>query len=198
LQRLANEARREVLSFAPTARNPTAARAASRRPDFAVLERGVVTRTLYPDNIVGEPQAMAYAAELVAAGAEVRLVPSLPIRLIIVDRTVAAVPIDPLDGTVGALLIRDMGTVSAMVALFDAYWRDGRPLPDGSESPEFSPLDIAILRHLASGAKDEAVARQLGLSVRTVRRGIADLMERLHADSRFELGIRAANSGLLD
>ena len=70
LQRLADEARREVLSFAPTARNPTDARAASRRPDLDVLARGVITRTIYLDSIVGEPQALAYAADLVAAGGQ--------------------------------------------------------------------------------------------------------------------------------
>ena len=127
-----------------------------------------------------------------------RLLPSLPIRLIIVDRKVAAVPIDPQDATVGALILHDIGTVSAMVALFEAYWRDGRPIPGDNPTDEYSPMDKTILRLLASGAKDEAVARQLGVSVRTVRRAIATLMERLNADSRFALGIHAAARGLLD
>ena len=198
LQELADGARREVLSFAPPARDSSAARAASRRPDLEVLRRGVVTRTLYLDTIVSEPQALAYAADLVAAGGQVRLVPHLPIRLIIVDHTVAAVPIDPEDGAVGALILHDIGTVSAMVALFEAYWRDGRPIPADTPAAEFSATDIVILRLLASGSKDEAVARQLGVSVRTVRRAIANLMDRLGAESRFELGITAASRGLLD
>jgi DNA-binding CsgD family transcriptional regulator len=198
LQELADCARREVLSFAPPARDPGAARAASRRPDLEVLRRGVITRTLYLDSIVNEPQALAYATDLLSAGGQVRLVPSLPIRLIIVDHEVAAVPIDPEDGTVGALILHDAGTVSAMVALFEAYWREGRPIPGPSAADEFTATDVALLRLLASGAKDEAVARQLGVSVRTVRRAIANLMTRLNADSRFELGIRAASRGLLD
>jgi len=198
LRELADSARHEVLSFAPPARDAVAARAASRRPDLEVLARGVTTRTLYLDSTVGEPQALAYALDLVTAGGQVRLVPSLPIRLIIVDHAVAAVPIDPSDGTAGALLLHDIGAVSAMVALFEAYWRGGRLIPDRNPADGFSPMDIAILRLLASGAKDEAVARQLGVSVRTVRRAIADLMCRLNANSRFELGIRAANRGLLN
>ncbi|HEX6499675.1 MAG TPA: LuxR C-terminal-related transcriptional regulator [Micromonosporaceae bacterium] len=198
LQELADGARQEVLAFAPPARDASAARHASRRPDREVLARGVVTRTLYLDTIVNEPQALAYAAELVAAGAQVRLVPDLPIRLIIVDHRVAAIPIDPRDGSVGALIVHDAGTVSAMVALFEAYWRNGRPIPGRTADDEFSATDIAILRLLASGAKDETVARQLGVSVRTVRRAVANLMGRLHAGSRFELAIRASNRGLLD
>ena len=58
-----------------------------------------------------------------------------------------------------------------MVALFEAYWRAARPIPagpDGGDESEFSAMEIATLRLLASGAKDEAVARQLGVSVRTV------------------------------
>jgi DNA-binding CsgD family transcriptional regulator len=197
LQELADGARHEVLSFAPPAHDPNAARAASRRPDLEVLSRGVATRTLYLDSIINDPQAVGYAQELEAAGGQVRLVPGLPIRLIIVDHEVAAVPIDPEDGTVGALILHDVGTLSAMVALFEAYWRDGRPIPHQSPADEFSPTDIVILRLLASGAKDEAVARQLGVSVRTVRRAISNLMTQLNADSRFELGIRAASRGLL-
>jgi DNA-binding CsgD family transcriptional regulator len=197
LQGLADMARHEILSFAPPARNSSAARAASRRPDLEVLARGVVTRTLYVDSIVGEPEALRYAQELVAAGAKVRLVPNLPIRLIIVDHRIAAVPIDPQDGTVGALIVHETGTVSAMVALFEAYWRMARPMSAGPDDGEFSAMEIATLRLLASGAKDEAVARQLGVSVRTIRRAIASLMERLHAESRFELGTRAAERGLL-
>lgn len=198
LQELADQARHEVLSFAPPPRDGNAARHASRRPDREVLTRGVVTRTLYLDTIVSEQQALAYATDLVAAGGQVRLVPNLPIRLIIVDHRVAAIPIDPADGTAGALIVHDVGTVSALTALFEAYWREGRPIPGQSPVDEFSATDIVILRLLGSGAKDETVARQLGVSVRTVRRAIANLMDRLRAGSRFELAIRASSRGLLD
>ncbi|MDP9611903.1 MULTISPECIES: LuxR C-terminal-related transcriptional regulator [Streptomyces] len=42
---------------------------------------------------------------------------------------------------------------------------------------------------------DSAVARQLGMSDRTVRRVVAQLMERLGAQSRFEAGVRAVERG---
>ena len=41
---------------------------------------------------------------------------------------------------------------------------------------------------LASGLKDEAIARYLGVSLRTVRRRVATLMEDLGAHTRFQLG----------
>ncbi|SBW18549.1 regulatory protein LuxR [Candidatus Protofrankia californiensis] len=54
-----------------------------------------------------------------------------------------------------------------------------------------------LLQLLSLGAKDEAAARHLGVSVRTVRRMIADLMRRMDARSRFQAGILAAERGWL-
>jgi DNA-binding CsgD family transcriptional regulator len=198
LEELAVRASTEVVSFSPTAANPTNTRAVSRALNLSALRRQVVMKTLYPDSITSEPAAIEFAKELVAAGAEVRITPSLPLRLIIVDREVAVVPLDPTDGTAGALVVRDPGTITAMLALFESYWRTARELSDDQRQTECTPLERAILRQLAMGAKDEAVARQFGLSVRTLRRGIADMMERLQARSRFELGARAALRGWFD
>jgi DNA-binding NarL/FixJ family response regulator len=41
------------------------------------------------------------------------------------------------------------------------------------------------------------VSRQLGISVRTTRRMVANVMERLEARSRFEAGYEAARRGWL-
>lgn len=54
-----------------------------------------------------------------------------------------------------------------------------------------------MLRLLAAGLTDEAVARRLDVSVRTLRRVTADLMERLEARSRFQAGYLAATRGWL-
>ncbi|MGY0231554.1 helix-turn-helix transcriptional regulator [Longispora urticae] len=196
LQELAVNAREEVLSFNPTAANPTATRAASRPLDLAVLDRGVRMRRIYPENICRETSAWAYASSLTEAGAEVRVAPSLPLRLIVIDYQVGVIPLNPNDAESGAILAREPGLVAALVALFESYWPRSRTLASLAERPgDCSPLERSILRLLATGAKDEAVARQLGLSVRTVRRNIADLMDRLQATSRFALAIRASESG---
>ena len=50
---------------------------------------------------------------------------------------------------------------------------------------------------LGAGLKDEAIARYLGCSLRTVRRRIAALMDRHGADTRFQLGLAVAQGGLL-
>ena len=55
----------------------------------------------------------------------------------------------------------------------------------------------ALLKLLAGGLTDEAAATRLGVSTRTARRMMADLMERLNARSRFEAGLKAAQRGWL-
>jgi DNA-binding NarL/FixJ family response regulator len=53
-------------------------------------------------------------------------------------------------------------------------------------------LERKLLDLLAQGLTDEAVAKRLGVSVRTERRMIASLMRRLQASGRFEAGVKAA------
>ena len=50
---------------------------------------------------------------------------------------------------------------------------------------------------LASGSKDEAAARALGMSLRTYRRRVAELMTAVGATSRFQAGLRARELSLV-
>ncbi|WP_274560762.1 LuxR C-terminal-related transcriptional regulator [Streptomyces spiramyceticus] len=53
-----------------------------------------------------------------------------------------------------------------------------------------------ILRMLSAGHTDETASRQLGMSLRTYRRRVAELMTMLGATSRFQAGIRAREFGI--
>jgi DNA-binding NarL/FixJ family response regulator len=53
---------------------------------------------------------------------------------------------------------------------------------------ELTSRQVAIGRMLSTGAKDAAIARELGLSVRTVRSEISSLIAGLGARSRFQAG----------
>ncbi|WP_158660766.1 hypothetical protein [Nocardia seriolae] len=61
----------------------------------------------------------------------------------------------------------------------------------------FDEMGIAVLRFLNAGVTDEVAARRLSVSTRTYRRYLADVMIRLNAATRFQLGARAAELGLL-
>lgn len=65
------------------------------------------------------------------------------------------------------------------------------------KDPDKAELMIAILGLLNQGRKDAAAARALGLSVRTYRRRVADVLCWLDVSSRFEAGVRAAEMGLV-
>jgi hypothetical protein len=54
-----------------------------------------------------------------------------------------------------------------------------------------------VLSFLAVGSKDATAARELGMSVRTYRRHVAEIMRRLDAVSRFQAGVRAMELGLV-
>jgi DNA-binding NarL/FixJ family response regulator len=53
---------------------------------------------------------------------------------------------------------------------------------------ELTSRQIAIGRMMSTGAKDAAIARDLGLSLRTVRAEISALIKGLGAKSRFQAG----------
>ena len=55
----------------------------------------------------------------------------------------------------------------------------------------------AVLELLMLGSKDESISRQLGISLRTVRRRVAELMDELGAGTRFQAGVESARRGLL-
>lgn len=198
MEELTIAATSEILSLCPAASNPTATYSPSRQLDLAALSRGVRMRAIYLDSIAYDTGALAYRAELIEAGGEVRVSSTLPTRLAIVDGKTAVVPMSLLNSIEGCLIIHHRGTVTALGALFESYWQNAVKLFAQPESGrDCTVTEHAILRLLASGAKDGTIARQLGLSVRTVRRCIADLMSRAGASSRFELAVRAVASGWL-
>lgn len=92
------------------------------------------------------------------------------------------------------LLLRPPVIIDAFVALFEELWRRAEPLL----SRDATAQDVKLLELLSLGFKDEAIARQMGLGLRTVRRRIAGLMDEHGADTRFQLGAAVSRRGLLD
>ena len=55
--------------------------------------------------------------------------------------------------------------------------------------------DAGILSLLSDGRSDATIARQSGVSLRTVERRVRALMDRLGARTRFQAGVQAAHRG---
>jgi DNA-binding CsgD family transcriptional regulator/sugar-specific transcriptional regulator TrmB len=196
---LTREVTEEFLAFAPGGPQTAENMAASRPLNQDLLERGVRMRTLYLDSVRSHRPTVEHATWLAGLGGQVRTVPSLPTRMILMDRRIAMISVSSDDTAAGAVVLTGQGTLTLLYALFETTWESAQPLG------EVVPVDphgltaqqTAALRLLAEGHTDEAIAKRLGVSHRTARRIASELMDRLDARSRFEAGVRAVQQGWL-
>jgi DNA-binding CsgD family transcriptional regulator len=134
---------------------------------------------------------------LVAAGEEARTLADVPLKAMIADRHLALIPLrleEP--GLEGGLLVHPSPLLQALTTLFEALWERAAPLRFVGESiaagdgplPALTADDERLLALLSAGVKDEAIARQLGVGLRTVERQVRRLMDAVHVRTRFQLG----------
>ncbi|MFJ7067046.1 helix-turn-helix transcriptional regulator [Streptomyces sp. NPDC101115] len=165
----------------------TAAFDAVRRTDLKYLQRGLRMRTIVHTRALGSPGVGHFVSELSERGARVRGTAGPLERMVIFDRRTALVATDPADITRGALVVRQPGLVSCLLALFEHRWSRSCALADDLPSA----TERRVLRAMARVDKDEAGARELGMSVRTYRGHVAALMRRLGAPNRFRAALAA-------
>jgi DNA-binding CsgD family transcriptional regulator len=159
-----------------------------------VVAEGRRSRAIYPVRALHD--APDVLAARLAVGEEIRVLPDLPTRLLVVGDSHAVLP-EPLGlADIPLAVVRQRGVVEAMTWWFDELW--GRAAVPALAETE-PPLDLRrfLLEQLAAGAHDEQIARKLGISLRTVRRRVSALMSELGADSRFQAGVEAARRGWL-
>ena len=183
-----------MLAWAP----PTEALPASRVHDAALLERGVAIRMLaLQAHYRASTEYSAHLREIADLGADVRLATVLPTRLVTIDREVAIVPNDPASPEEAATVVHQQTIVALTVDAFEFLWHDAQPIAPRSTNDAWEPdaLALKVLDLLADGAKDESVARMVGMSVRSVRRLISRVSEETGTESRFALGAIAVSNG---
>ncbi|MEU0075925.1 LuxR C-terminal-related transcriptional regulator [Streptomyces sp. NPDC006332] len=170
--------------------------------DRRQIENGVQVRSIFSQRLAGVPEDAEHLRAKAELGVQVRLSPVVPMNMIIADDQFAILPVNPEDHTAGAILAHGSALVRSYQALFEHAWHMATPFGDQTRPAHggdgLREQQRAALRMLASGMKDEKVARNLGVSLRTVSRMISDLMQELDASSRFEAGVRAALMGWLD
>jgi DNA-binding CsgD family transcriptional regulator len=200
LEQLAHEATCSCLSFMPGGAQSAVSLAASGPLDRLLLHRGLTVRTVYLDSMRNDPATVRYARWLTELGGQVRTTATLPIRMVLFDQTTGLLPIDPDNTRLGAVQVGGPGAMLALVRLFEMVWAQatpfGTPLPAHPDE-SLTGQQRELLRLLATGLTDESASRRLGLSLRSVRRMMADLTDRLDAHSRFEAGVRAVRRGWL-
>lgn len=135
-----------------------------------------------------------------AAGEQVRLVRDLPLSVTVVDGISGIIDLTNIDPSgAGSASVWHSPFIAGMTALVEGFHRRGVPLPeeDRGGSTPVAERDRMIITLLGAGASDAMVARQLGVSVRTVERRVRTLMDQLEAGSRMQLGIEAVRRGLI-
>jgi hypothetical protein len=164
---------------------------------LAAPHGGTRILTSYPDSGRGRARNTELIQVASTAGAEVRTHAALPTWLGIVGRRTVILPRDPDNVGAGLILLHRGSHVRAALWMFAHAWQTASPLPAGNDAISLSRWERRVLAQVATGIKDEAGARRLEVSVRTYRRYVTELCERLGASSRFEAGIRAAQAGLV-
>jgi DNA-binding CsgD family transcriptional regulator len=195
LAELVEAGRHEYLSMQPEQTFSRDAVRAAAPHNRALLARAMTVLTL------GVPAAddvtEAHMVELTSGGMEYRELGALPTKLMIVDRRTAVVPLDPARTSAGALEITAPSTVRSLTDLFLAHWsRSDRPHVMPAASVELSARERAVVVALAGGCTDRGAAALLGLSARTVAYTVRALMDRYHAQNRFQLGLVLGAAGL--
>jgi DNA-binding CsgD family transcriptional regulator len=190
----------EMLTVQPSNRFSERSILQGMERDRPLTERGVRIRTLYQHTVRYDLERLAYVEQLSNGKVEYRTIDELVERLIICDETVAFIP--TRDDQQVALELRNPGLVRYLIKVFEFMW--GRSVPLSAGAPyETAPDGITEIQHsiaklLVEGHVDEAIARRLGMNVRTCRAHIAKLATALGSGSRAQLGFLIAQSGILD
>lgn len=205
--RLQHQASQEFMAFD----RPPYVSAPESPLETVVLDRGVTWRAIYAAASFETEGSWEEAQLLAARGEQARVVPDLPVKLAIADRSVALVSLTLDPARRDAIVTESPSLVQALCDLFEFYWERAIPVP--SDRAEVSGLhggpasapssssraptreERVLLTLIAAGLKDDVIARQLGISTRTLRRRSQDLMGELGAANRFQAGVQAARRG---
>jgi DNA-binding CsgD family transcriptional regulator len=153
---------------------------------------------VYDTAVLGLDNALEILTARERAGERSRFTSNVPFAAVVVDDTAAVVDLTGFDATGhGSLLVRSRPFVRALAALADRLWELSSPLSHYTGARASDRRDQAILMLLAAGASDATIARQSGVSQRTVERRVRALMDQLGASTRFQAGVLAARRGLL-
>ncbi|MCM1974073.1 helix-turn-helix transcriptional regulator [Streptomyces sp. NPDC002812] len=194
------ECRTEVLTVQPGGARSTSVLTEALERAAPLVNRGVRIRTLYQHTVRHSQGTLAYVDRISAGKVEIRTLEELMERLMIFDRTVAFIPTS--DDRRTALELRHPGLVDYLIKVFEQLWHRAVPL-SAEVTYQHTPGGISgvqrsIAQLLIEGHVDEAIARRLGMNVRTCRAHIAKLAASLGSGSRAQLGFLIARSGILE
>jgi DNA-binding CsgD family transcriptional regulator/predicted transcriptional regulator len=172
-------------------------------PNYAeldLLQRGGWVRGIYSPESLGPDRDLGVVSRHIAAGEQARVYPDLPTKLMIVDQRWAYLPLH-LEDVPGPNFVFINGTelVKCLITMFDQMWAIALPVSFADTAREHTDESERVLVDLlVSGQSDDAIARRLNISRRTLQRRLQSVMDRYGAATRFQLGMQLERRGLLD
>ncbi|MBY5162490.1 helix-turn-helix transcriptional regulator [Salsipaludibacter albus] len=168
---------------------------------FETLDRGTTVRSIYGAEVLRNPGALAMVQDCILHGEQARVFPGVPMNLLISDDLFALVVVRVASSRLAdGVIIHASDFLDTMVGVFEAFWRLAVPVSGSTTAAHIdkeSTETRRLLTNLAAGLTDKAIARDLEVSERTVRRRISQLQELLGAQTRFQLGVQASRHGWL-
>lgn len=164
---------------------------------IAAGERGRRSQAIYPARVL--QQAPDELRRRAAYGEEIRVIAAVPSRLAILGDAGVIIPAVWGAETGSRTVVRGPGLVRLAELAFRGLWERALPIPglEPRRTDRRARERTLLLEQLAGGAKDEQIARDLGLGLRTVRRRVAEVMEELDVETRFQAGMEAVRRGWL-
>lgn len=159
-------------------------------------------RSIYAVSAMDDPVARRIIQACAEGGEQARLLPEVPMKMKLADHTTAMLPLTPA-GTAGALVVRAPVIIAALRDYFELLWDRATPLgpsrrrrsESGVPASGLTPTQQMVLRLMAEGHHDEAIAHRAGISTTSVRRHIKAIMDKLGVNSRFAAGAAAQRRG---
>ncbi len=157
-------------------------------------------RTISDAGYLALPGALNSLRLDIEKGEEARVSPTLPVKMLIVDRRVGLVPLNVEDQGGPVMLVRSSSLLDSLYALFELTWERSTPivftrsgkLKAGKPDSRLSDAAEQVIPLLAAGLNDKAIAFEAGMSTTTLNRRIGELMKSFNTRTRFQLGWRAA------
>ncbi|WP_375425604.1 hypothetical protein [uncultured Friedmanniella sp.] len=168
-------------------RSPTEEALSEEAPEWQALERGATLRCVYHPGF--DADRLKELTLYTTKGEQSRTAP-VPMKLVIVDAELAIIPSmrSYLPGyELRMSVVRHSLLVEALQRMFDAVWDTAVPIV-ASTFLEIDPRRQMLMSLLMTGSTDQAIASNLGINVRSVRRWISELMDELGVTTRLQLG----------
>jgi predicted transcriptional regulator len=191
----------EVLMFdkppyaAPGIGNPT---------ELELLGAGTTRfRCIYDTAGLEVPGQYGVIEEMREAGEEARVAPSLPMKMVMGDARIALVPLETSPEVIEvAAVVHPSALLESLHTLFELLWQRSELFGgvDGAATGRgrFGEPDRQVLDLLTTGLTDKAVARQLGVTERTVQRRVQRIMTEYGVRTRLQLGLRLSSGTRAD